>query len=156
MMTYWKLQGNNFGAAGSLSIYIATKQSKGFPFVYVCSPYLLGHVFLYLMANGLSIVRQKIRIMLIKREFFHVESSYLRTLDPDMQEKRLRLLFNRMDLSGDGTLDAEELQSALKSAFDEDLSLEEAKEFLVSVDRTGDGVVDFDEFKIVIDDILRR
>lgn len=156
MMTYWKLQGNNFGAAGSLSIYIATKQSKGFPFAYVCSPYLLGHVLLYLMANGLSIVRQKIRIILIKREFFHVESSYLRTLDPDMQEKRLRLLFNRMDLSGDGTLDAEELQSALKSAFDEDLSLEEAKEFLVSVDRTGDGVVDFDEFKIVIDDILRR
>jgi len=170
MMTYWKLTGNNFGAAASISIYIATRETnQNFPFLYLLSPYLLGHLILYIMAYSLSIVRNKVRIKLIKREFFfnvEISTYYLKTLHPHpyphpypyphMKEKRLRLLFNRMDLSGDGTLDKEEFQSALNTAFNEDVSLDEAKEILDSFDRTGDGTVDFDDFKLAIDDIMRR
>ena len=40
----------------------------------------------------------------------------------------------------------EELQAALKEAFKEDVTLQEATEFMRSVDTNGDGTLSFDGF----------
>jgi Ca2+-binding EF-hand superfamily protein len=88
----------------------------------------------------------------MKQEFFAEEKSYLSKLNPEEREKRLLLLFRRMDLSGDGRLDVEEFQAALKSVFrKEDVSLEDAQKVVSFVDQNGDGSIDFEEFCMAIE-----
>jgi hypothetical protein len=155
MMVYFKLSGNTFGAASAMAVILSTRPGSSpidVPYAFILSPYLLGHLLLYAMACTLSKVRNSIRIKLMRREFFAEEKSYLSKLDPEDREKRLLLLFRRMDLSGDGRLDVEEFQAALKSVFlKEDVSLEDAQKIVRFVDQNGDGTIDFEEFCMAIE-----
>lgn len=88
----------------------------------------------------------------MKQEFFAGEKSFLSKLDPEEREKRLLLLFRKMDLSGDGRLDVEEFQAALKAVFwKEDVTLEDAQKVISFVDQNGDGSIDFEEFCMAIE-----
>lgn len=155
MMVYFKLSGNTFGAASAMACILSTRPGSSpidVPYAFILAPYLLGHLFLYAMASILSILRNSIRLKLMKQEFFAEEKSYLSKLDPEEREKRLLLLFRRMDLSGDGRLDVEEFQAALKSVFGkEDVSLEDAQKVVSFVDQNGDGSIDFEEFCMAIE-----
>ena len=63
----------------------------------------------------------------------------------------LRPIFDRMDTSGDGRLDALELKLALRAFTGFDLDLEHCKFVIKSVDTDGDGTIDFNEFCASVD-----
>jgi Ca2+-binding EF-hand superfamily protein len=72
--------------------------------------------------------------------------SQLRSSLNNFAPEALRESFDRLDTSGDGYLDAEELMLALRMARGEFVSKEEAAELIGSADADGDGVIDFREF----------
>ncbi|XP_057305377.1 uncharacterized protein LOC130642305 [Hydractinia symbiolongicarpus] len=61
------------------------------------------------------------------------------------QKIAFREVFDLFDSNGGGTIDAEELDEALKSA-DIHLSTEEIADVLTSMDKDGNGEIDFEEF----------
>jgi len=61
------------------------------------------------------------------------------------QQKAFREVFDLFDSNGGGTIDAQELDEALKSA-DIHLSKEEIADVLNSMDKDGNGEIDFEEF----------
>ena len=64
----------------------------------------------------------------------------------------LRPIFDQMDTSGDGWLDAMELKLASRAFTGADLDLEHFKFFIKSVDTAdGDGTIDFNEFCASVD-----
>jgi EF-hand domain pair len=168
MLLYWKLQGCLWGAASALTMAVAV-QSGGswsavvahpqdkFPWHFLFFPYISGHLILYALAFVMSLLRRKVRVRLLQREFFvskHVtnemkESRLLRRsslVSGIERRQRLRQLFQRMDTSGDGHLDVLELQVALRAATGNDISREDTQDILNLVDSDGSGTVDFDEF----------
>uniref|UniRef100_A0A7S1E4U6 EF-hand domain-containing protein n=1 Tax=Thalassionema nitzschioides TaxID=33649 RepID=A0A7S1E4U6_9STRA len=111
-------------------------------------------MFLYVMALLLSPIRNRVRIRLLQREFFTVEANYLKTLSPQEQTIRLRGLFDRMDLSGEGRLDAIAFQSAIQAASGERITMDDATRMLKSVDTDGDGSLSFYEFCQAMNDVI--
>ena len=181
VILFWKLEAGSIWSSGiTLANYVAfqsghwgkTISSNGafqalkedFPLSYILRPYLVGHFFLYGCALGLSALRRRVRIYLLKKEFFSAQAqksmrrgSILKFLPEDASEKdKLRVLFNRMDASGDGRLDAPELKLALRASVGVDLSFEDCTLMIGSVDTDGDGMIDFEEFCESVDQILLR
>lgn len=177
MIFFWKLEvGSIWGAGISLAHYFAFQSGfwgkdaatngalrslmEDFPISYILTPYLLGHVYLYICAVGLSIVRRRVRIYLLTYDFFSSQKRVLRTIgdtvtqDATTEQQKLRVLFDRMDTNHDGRLDAMELKLALRASFGVDLPLEECKYMIGSVDSDGDGTLDFSEFCASVDHIL--
>jgi EF-hand domain pair len=173
MMMYWKLRGNLWGAADAMGLTIAM-ESKGwmglvatnnitqdttssssttFPWKFLILQYLGGHLLLYGMASLLSIFRCHVRVWLIRQEFISKEILGITPHDPfattmvsgKERRQRLRTLFQRMDASGDGQLDAVELQVALRAATGTEVSIADTNAIIRSGDCDGNGTVDFDE-----------
>lgn len=67
-------------------------------------------------------------------------------------EEQLIEQFNKLDVNGDGTIDANELKKVLLFG-DEALTEEEAERIIADFDRNGDGVLSLNEF---VDGILGR
>jgi EF-hand domain pair len=177
---YWKLYGGMWTSANTLAMIVAAESGgwtrvvpgmrelkwwanlqddqvqKHFPWKFLFFPYLSGHLILYVLALLLSIVRRKARTYLIQREFISKQLDGGMDWQTDIvggkeRRERLRKLFNRMDTSGDGTLDVVELQVALRAATGTDISLSDTREILKSVDSDGNGSLDFNEFCASID-----
>jgi EF-hand domain pair len=162
MLLYWKLQGGLWGAASALTMAVAVQWNlvvvcprDKFPWHFLFFPYISGHLILYALACFLSLLRRKVRVRLLQREFFvgkdvanEMKSPLRRNsiVSGSERRQRLRQLFNRMDTSGDGHLDVLELQVALRAATGNDISREDAQDILNLVDADGSGTVDFDEF----------
>ena len=66
-----------------------------------------------------------------------------------MSEDRIRAVFEEFDVDGGGTIDADELQRALRQ-MDRDLTAGEIEGIISEIDANGDGVIDFDEFKVMV------
>eukprot|EP01084_Bolivina_argentea_P170668 295741_1 len=77
------------------------------------------------------------------------EMNIKRDMNAEMNDEEMKILFDEFDEDGGGTIDAVELQNALKSV-GEELSMEEVKELIQHVDGNEDGEIDFDEFKIMV------
>lgn len=67
----------------------------------------MGHAGLYASAYAVSILRSRVRVALTTRELHRYNECHVRS------EAELRRVFERMDTSGDGYLDASELKVAL-------------------------------------------
>eukprot|EP01083_Nonionella_stella_P034001 93050_1 len=74
------------------------------------------------------------------QEFSHVHAAMQLSSD----EMLIHTCFSVMDENGDGHIEIQELQDALK------LSQAEAKDVFLEADLNGDGVISFDEFKIAM------
>lgn len=157
VLLYWKFNGEIWTAANSLAIYLAAGSGKwdlwagDFPWSYLIAPYLSGHLFMHAFATAWSSLRIYVRAQLVKREFFGNEQLNLQKLTAAGQEERLRDLFDRMDLDGNGRLDVQELQLAFRSALGCDITLEECELIMKSTDTDGDSTLDFDEFCAAMD-----
>ena len=146
----------------------SSKFQQEFPWQFVMMQYLAGHLILFGMAHVWSMLRHFLRVWLIRQEFISREILGIGPADTNNgmslgglagiaggggivvsgKERRRRLweLFHRMDTSGDGQLDAVELQVALRAATATDISIADANAIIRSVDSDGNGTVDFDEF----------
>lgn len=159
MLFYWKLNGEMWTASNSLAIYLALGSGSWdmytYPWKYLFTPYLIGHLMLYIFALGWSKLRIRVRAILIRKEFFNNESKYLRQLSTKADQKlRLQELFDRMDLDHDGRLDVHELQLAFRSALGCDISLQESQYIMKLTDTDGDSTLDFHEFCTAIDKMI--
>lgn len=170
---YWKLQGGLWSAANTLSMTMAvesggwfavipptlipylallnnnTQEQPEFPWRFLLLPYLTGHLILYVLACLLSLIRRRVRVYLIRQEFISKEivvGFRAKIVSGKERRKRLWNLFHRMNTSGDGQLDAVELQVALRAATGTDISIADANAMIRCVDSDGNGTVDFDEF----------
>jgi len=163
-MLVWKLSPHAelWAPANNLALYVAVQSGPWgasplteYPVKYLLTPYVVGHVWVYVFALGWSHLRQKVRAKLVTREFFMNESNHLRSLgSPAQQQERLRALFDRMDLDGNGRLDVHELQLAFRSALGCDISLEESQLIMRSTDTDGDSTLDFHEFCAAMETLL--
>ena len=168
MILFWKLDvGSIWGAGNSLAMYIACGSGswgdinnndlqslmKDFPIVYILRPYLLGHLYLYLMALGMARIRRIVRITILRREH-HIQKVDNDVIKLISDRKKLRMLFDRMDTGGDGRLDEHELKLTLRCTVGEDITLEACRYIIRSVDTDGDGQIDFDEFCASAEEIL--
>ena len=178
MILFWKLDvGSIWGAGKSLAVYIAFQSGswgnnasangdfrsliEDFPIWYILRPYLLGHFYLYICALGLASIRRRVRIYLLRQEFFSTQKRSIRNMndrylknDLPTDKQKLRVLFDRMDTNGDGRLDATELKLALRASLGVDLPLEDCDYMIGSADTDGDGTLDFYEFCESVDHIL--
>ena len=66
-------------------------------------------------------------------------------LTPDI-EAQLKEAFGVFDVSGDGQIDALELQMILQAVNKREVDIEEVKEMMNSVDDSGDGEIQLEEF----------
>ena len=65
-----------------------------------------------------------------------------------MSESEMKEVFDEFDEDGGGSIDAGELQHAMKK-MGQTLSMEEVNDLIEDIDENGDGEVDFDEFKVM-------
>jgi hypothetical protein len=163
VMFYWKLYGDLWTPANSLAIYIATGSGSwsglgfdgGYPWLYLLTPYLMGHLVVYAFALFFCKIRTMVRGFLVGREFFANENRMLSGLDNVGRKTRLKDLFDRMDIDGNGRLDVHELQLALRTATGlKDFSLEEARMIMKATDTDGDSTLDFYEFQAAISNLM--
>jgi Ca2+-binding EF-hand superfamily protein len=62
----------------------------------------------------------------------------------------LRKLFDKIDTDGSGGIDADELQIAMITQFNANLSATEVEDMIDAADLDSNGVIDFDEFKLLM------
>ena len=67
----------------------------------------------------------------------------------DLPEDKLKNVFEEFDEDGGGSIDADELQKAMKK-FGQDLTINEINDLIDEIDENGDGEVDFNEFKVMV------
>jgi len=104
-------------------------------------------------ALGMARIRRIVRINLLRREHrIQDKGNDVYKLIGD--RKKLRLLFDRMDTSGDGRLDEHELKITLRASVGTDIALEDCRYIIRSVDTDGHGKIAFDEFYASFEDIL--
>ena len=58
----------------------------------------------------------------------------------------MREAFNFFDVSGDGNIDASELQMILQAVNKKEIPLDEVEQMIAAVDEGGDGEIGMDEF----------
>ena len=147
LLVVYKMTNSMFPPAAVLSVLIAQElngseaQELNTPLAvarFACFPWLAGHAVLYGGALGMAEVRSRTRAWIMQ--------SQLRSSINNFAPEALRESFDRLDTSGDGYLDAEELMVALRMARGEFVSKEKAAELIGSADADGDGVIDFREF----------
>merc|ERR1712228_165579 len=69
--------------------------------------------------------------------------------NPNMDEDEMKKTFDAFDEDGGGTIDAFELQKAMKR-IGRDMEMEEIEKLIKVVDKDGDGVLDFEEFQVMV------
>merc|ERR1712129_248472 len=105
---------------------------------FLAFPWLAGHAFIYIVAMIMSKVRGRARIALTAAAFSH-----------SLTHEELKEVFKKFDTSGDGALDAEELQIAMRAALAVELSVDDSNKLIAQYDKDGTGTVDFHEFKLI-------
>lgn len=110
--------------------------------LYFASPWLAGHLVLYLGATLASQMRQQARVAVTLHGFKRIHGD----------DARLREIFERYDTSGDGFLDPSEVKLAMRCATGFELELEDCERLVRSLDVDGNGVLDFHEFQQAVDD----
>merc|ERR1712228_828241 len=65
-----------------------------------------------------------------------------------MSDDEMKSVFDEFDEDGGGSIDAQELQNAMKK-MGQALSMDEVNDLILEIDANGDGEVDFDEFKVM-------
>merc|ERR1712228_410898 len=65
-----------------------------------------------------------------------------------MSDDEMKSVFDEFDEDGGGSIDAQELQNAMKK-MGQALSMDEVNDLILKIDANGDGEVDFDEFKVM-------
>merc|ERR1712228_1062678 len=65
-----------------------------------------------------------------------------------MSDDEMKSVFDEFDEDGGGSIDAQELQNAMKK-MGQTLSMDEVNDLILEIDANGDGEVDFDEFKVM-------
>lgn len=146
LLFFWKIYGASFSAAVGLAVYLALLQSPTWTapaLRYLACPWFAGHAFLYALALVLAIPRSRLRVQVVQREFSR--SLFVHT-DPAEQRASLKQLFETMDTSKDGRIDATEFKVAMRSLIGADLPLSDCEAVISSVDTDGNGTIDFDEF----------
>ena len=100
----------------------------------------------------------KTKIATTRRKFNATRKSY-EDATGKMQMKRstgpegLRVLFNKIDKDGSGTIDTGELYTSMKQSFSSlNLTVEDVQHMMQKADLNNDGVIDFDEFSIIMGD----
>lgn len=171
MLLFWKLHpGTIWGAANSLASFLAYQSgfwaksapqngalqilAGDFPAWFFFGPYLIGHAYLYLFALQWAKVRRRVRIAIMRNEFFVPNKETDKDVTPD--RAKLKSIFDRIDTSGDGRLDAMEFKIAIRASVGDDVPLEDCQKMIGSVDTDGDGTLDFNEFCELVDNVVLR
>lgn len=118
---------------------------------FLVHPWLVGHALLYVLAWIFSEARAHVRVLLTGRELREGLRSELlkakRTAGKQSgEEKLLRTLFDQLDTSHDGRLDATEFKVAIRKLTGNDASLGDCQRIIELVDIDGNGKIDFSEF----------
>ena len=121
IMYYWKVSGCVWSAAHSLALVLSKRE---YDWRYLLMPYVSGHLFLYGAAMVCAILRKHVRAKLARREFFGAAWKGIDATSID--KKKLRHVFDRMNMSGDGRLNLNELHVALRTITGNDISLGDA------------------------------
>ena len=136
-LVFFKTTGALFPPAAALAtVFLDSPALQEAGWTYLLFPCLSGQLILYALAIGLSQARQKVRIAITRSQ-----------LDfSDVTVEEFRSLFQLFDTSGDGMIDATELQVALRKVINTDLDLSDCQQMVREADVNGNGAIDFDEF----------
>ena len=140
-LAWFKLSGALFPPAAAMSAVFLDSpglQERGWG--YLLFPCLSGQAILYASATALAALRQRVRIAITKSQLdFSAET-----------REGFEAMFRQFDTSGDGLIDATELQVALRAIIAADLDLKDCEELVRDADADGDGGIDFDEFMALL------
>ena len=140
-LAWFKASGALFPPAAALAAVFLDSpalQEKGW--TYLLFPCLSGNAILYVLAYALSYVRQKVRISITRTQLDFSSST----------RKDFEEMFTKYDTSGDGRIDATELQVALRALVGADLDLNDCEKMVREADTDGDGSIDFNEFMALL------
>jgi CBS-domain-containing membrane protein len=127
-------------AAAAAAVFLDSAELQSLGWTYLAFPCLSGVSVLYGLALGLSRVRQDVRVRITRSQLeFSAD-----TLG-DMRE-----VFDRFDTSGDGRIDAMELQVMLRALLSTEMDLEDCEDLINRTDVNGDGSIDFEEFVMMM------
>lgn len=138
LLVWYKSTACTFPPAAVLAVLMSNAVAGGAtPLSFVLQPWLAGHTCLYASALAVSQLRAATALRLARHSF-----SALSTAE-------LRKAFNELDISRDGTLDANELKIALRTAIALDLPMSSCSRLIGSADKDGSGTIDFKEFEAI-------
>ena len=136
-LVWFKTSGALFPPAAALSaVFLDSPALQSSGWTYLLFPCLSGQSILYGLAYGLAIVRQRIRVAITHSQLDFSAASM----------REMREMFDRYDTSGDGRIDATELQVALRALLGSELDLADCEQLVADADSDGDGDIDFEEF----------
>ena len=75
-----------------------------------------------------------------------VQQMIIQQLGTSVSKRKLRVLFEAYDSSGDGRIDASEFKVAYRKLAQQDLPLSDCEHIIRAYDADGNGSIDFDEF----------
>ena len=140
-LLWFKSSGALFPPAAALcAVFLDSPTLQASGWSYLLFPCLSGQTILYVVAMGLAQLRQQLRVSITKQQLDFGSA----TLE-EMSE-----LFLRFDTSGDGRIDATELQVALRALLGSELDLADCKQLVQDADSDGDGDIDFEEFVAIL------
>lgn len=136
-LIWFKTSGALFPPAAALSaVFLDSPALQTSGWSYLLFPCLSGQTILYVLAVGLAQLRQRLRVSITQSQLDFSAASL----------GEMREMFDRYDTSGDGRIDATELQVALRALLGSELDLADCEKLVADADSDGDGVIEFDEF----------
>lgn len=137
-LLWFKSSGALFPPAAALSaVFLDSPALQSSGWSYLLFPCLSGQSILYIIALGLSQLRQRLRVAITQTQLNQFSSATL---------EEIKAMFYRFDTSGDGRIDAMELQVALRALLGSELDAADCKQLIAVADSNGDGHIDVDEF----------
>jgi len=143
-LAWFKCTGATFPPAAALAaVFLDSKELQELGWSYLLFPCLSGQALLYAAGSGLAQLRQLVRLSLTRMQ---LDS----TLTSRESIDEMRSMFMRFDTSGDGLIDATELQVALRAILHADVDAKDCEALVREADVDGDGAIDFDEFLVLL------
>ena len=140
-LAFFKLTGALFPPAAALAaVFLDSPALQERGWMYLLFPCISGQVFLYAFAIAVAQVRQRVRVAITQSQLDFSNES----------RESFREMFTRFDTSGDGRIDANELQVALRATIGADLDIADCDELVRVADTDGDGSIDFEEFMALL------
>ena len=145
-LAWFKATGATFPPAAAMAaVFLDSPQMQELGWSYLLFPCLTGQLLLYAAGAGLAPLRQRVRVALTHMQ---LDGSSLGSSRESVEE--LRAAFARFDTSGDGLIDAAELQVALRAILQADVDPKDCEALVREADADGDGAICFDEFLIML------